>query len=250
MVERVRKSWFGRLSKDYRRRIATDLRSYRWAARHNDAFTQNRDFFKVKHTSGIDLKLIGKELIEQHGPIRVLDSGAGYLGVASDFKREFGKNALVTAITLAQPRMSEKWLEVFRKTPRFNSSPHEEVERELRRAAEAELRQAIENAKLVDDLRIGAIENFKIKEPYNLIVDICGPSMYVGGDERRERLGDIYFDALKVGGIVVCDVYLSGFPSTVPEYAKDHNGYYLAQIKTPKRWASFACVYRKVKVKK
>jgi len=134
---------------------------------------------------------------------RVLDSGAGFLGISNDIKQTFGNRVFVTALNVTFPVPTKKIeqelskeLENLRLVRKFGfNREYLKLQRHL-----ADLRAVKQRTKSVKDIRVGAIENFSNKRKYDVIIDASGGLKYTG---FPSRVMEVYFKSLNPNGVIV-----------------------------------------------
>lgn len=215
---------------DQRNYWAGEIRALRLQARYPSSMPQNRGL----HNTSINPKLIEgiiKRQLKGRKQISVLDSGAGYFQLASDIKRRFGKSVNVTGITLKSPFFSEKTIAESKKF----SPAYEKI-----------LINARENARLVDSVKVGLVENIKRRKKFEIIFDYGGPLLY---SLEKKRLFEQYAELLKPNGVIIVKAITEiskeqisqineklkkkGFALTMPKLIEENgNIFYVRKIQT------------------
>lgn len=172
------------------------------------SYGRNRSIESLKARQGF---LLGKYLrvgIPKSGKLNVLDCGAGFLRLSAGIKSLFGDRVFVTALNVIHPALQKST------HARLIKDINEALyRRELQREMLANLSDIVsaeKNRKLVDEFRVGVIENFSTPRRYGLIVDLSAPLQH---SKFQERVLEKYFDLLKPNGRVLVAV----LPKTAEE---------------------------------
>ncbi len=173
------------VSKNQRPIIAKHIRKLRQLALLPYHMPQDRSY-KNFDISRRDLETLIRQQLIGKKKINILDSGAGHFYLASDIKKSFKNKVNVTGITLRSPFISQKSLELSKKV----DSSYEQ-----------KLLRAKENARTIDSVKVGLVENIKRGKKYEMIIDLCGPFLY--SKETRVRVLTQYAELLKPNGIIL-----------------------------------------------
>lgn len=157
------------------------------------------------------------------------------MGVSADIKKAFGDRVFVTSLDVSSarfPRIAKGKLKrlILQHTGGYHEGIRAEVEKRLRN-----LKTADENSLLVDERRVGAIENFSTRRKYDLIIDFAGGLTY---SHHLYRILEVYQNNLQVNGRVLT------LSDTAASFAKENmgensvfatnNGYYFSVEKITK----------------
>lgn len=163
--------------------------------------------------------IIGNLLSQKRkSPVRVLDSGAGLLGISGDLKQIFGNKIHLTALTLRHPNTSLKSMKIGLKETIDKShvgdicgmhldglkdtiSNREKV-RAFTQHHVGLFKTGKQNAKLVDKIKVGLLENMQGKETYDLIFDISGGMLHT---YYPTRVKEVAHKMLTPSGILITD---------------------------------------------
>ena len=197
------KGWLQRnVHESQRKEVAEHLRLHRkWYFALDSAYERRRDLEYLRSKCAFDLAEYLEKLLPKRGRLAVLDSGAGFFGVSGDLKRKFGKRVFVTGLTMVSPVLPKRsrvgMIALLKKL-----NPGYRHER-LIEGLYGGLKKAEENSSLVDDVRVGVIENFSTRRRYGVILDVHGPLRH---SRFQQRVIERYFNLLKPNGRVVMNV--------------------------------------------
>lgn len=148
---------------------------------HERNFQFLRRFFKFDLGAFLERRLKNKSVLS------VLDAGAGFYGISSDIKREFGSRVHVTAVNLTKIQLPRDPAKLRQLILRSSQRRHELISQIMGQTSEyvapkdryieyqiERLKEAEENSKLVDEIRVTPIENFHSEKRFDVIVDLAG----------------------------------------------------------------------------
>jgi len=144
-------------------------------------------------------------LKKKNGPARVLDAGAGLLGVSGDLKKLFGNRIHITAITLRHPNTSKrsKQLALEKTIAQSNDlviSEHPAVKQELLKKHSKLIQIGRKYSKTVDRVQVGLLENMSPKGKYDVVLDVSGAISYT---DYPEHTFELLRQMLSRGGRIV-----------------------------------------------
>ena len=206
--------WTKRLPKKERKELAEGIKDHReWQLMHHQlGYSAAR---RLEHIAlGFDLEgVVRNRIASSKRPVRFFDSGAGHAGVSGDLKRKFGDKVEVTALTLLHPNVSAKSKRRAIKDAKENPRayyPYSASEPKLKEIGEKFAKDhrkildiARKNAKVVDDVKVGLLENMPVKTKYDIIFDHSGPLQY---SKHLERVAEQYEKMLPKGGLLITNM--------------------------------------------
>ncbi len=202
--------WTKRLSQIERDLIAKEVRHQRLLQLSNPTkeYSASRRAITYKGGEQDVIATIQKKLAikKRKGPLRILDSGAGILGVAADIKKTFGQSVSVTGLTLKHPNTSVESERIALDRTKVGSQQEAlKIRGQLTFAQlvghhRRVLQRGRENSKIVDRVKVGLLENLKGKEKYDIIFDLHGAILY---SQKHGRVIALYKKMLPKGGILV-----------------------------------------------
>lgn len=223
--------WTRTLSPEHREQLNLTIRVNRRSLFSPFAYPIDRGLAAIKRESNFQLGRYISGRLPKRGPLTLLDSGAGLMGVTADLKRLFGKRIFITALGLWSPKVSKTPKRELKKLSEKYKDRRNDLKRAIRKIKDrfSTLRQ---NAVFADETRVGMAETFVPDRKYDVILDWNGP---VTHSIFKERVIQNYLAMLKPNGVILA-AYLDlsifqGF-GEVSQFAKEH-GFFLEATKIP-----------------
>jgi len=215
----MKRNWKGELASIGRQSAANLIKKHRRHHYTHEKYSKNRGIKEIRKEFGLELNVVVRNLLKEVKGPKILDSGAGYLKMSADLKKRFGNKISVSALTIANPNMSDKTIEAARER-----MLRQGIEEKKARKQVEEMRAASKNARVVDEILIQRAERLKSENKFHLIIDIYGPVLH----GQTNRVLENYLKALVPGGKLITpsvgDPLIEEFFSK--RHASGHGGYY------------------------
>ncbi|MFA5930832.1 MAG: hypothetical protein WC821_00805 [archaeon] len=204
--------WTKKLGKTARSSLANAIKEHRELQIAHFSFGYSAARRLASISPEINLTgIIERRISEAKRPIRFLDSGAGLGGISADLKKRFGSKLEVTTLSLRHPNTSRKSqaqaIAEIKKSHHKDYYPYQKdefdrlgIRNRLTKEQKQILSEARKDSRIIDNIRVGIIENFVPKEKYDIIFDYTGPVQY---STYRKRVAMQYSKLLPKGGLLV-----------------------------------------------
>lgn len=201
--------WTRRLSTRKRNELSNHVLEQRFLqTRHNTLmYSARRNLEHIQKE--VDLVgILRKRLSLIKRPLRFLDSGAGLGNVSAGLKKEFGEQVNVTALTLRGLNISTKTkrasISHAKENPTYYYPFPVEERKEMGEKMSKSQRESIDlarkNSQIIDNVKVGLLENLPTRKKYDIIFDYSGPLQH---STSKKRVAEQYAKLLPKGGLLI-----------------------------------------------
>jgi hypothetical protein len=219
--------WTKTLSNAKRKELADQVKFHRrmQVAFPNKTYTAFRNLAELGRQGTKLKKMILEMTAKKKRPLRVLDAGAGMLGVSGDLKKLFKDKIHITSVTLKHPNISVKtkrkmlndtsanvdFVRQIGVFPERMKKSEEDIKKRLTKYHSRLIDRGRRYSALVDEVKIGLIENQSEKAKYDLVMDFSGAISY---SDQEKRVLQLLNKNLSKGGVLVLGGVI-GAPSSL-----------------------------------